>query len=100
MHLHLGNNPRTLYLITDEKDELLGRPRRALRFRLGQDRSQAIVALLPTREVDQSNLVKLTNRTVKGCLGLISVDNGVFQLRFLDDVSRLNQAVQTSSSLS
>ncbi|KAJ3575821.1 hypothetical protein NP233_g830 [Leucocoprinus birnbaumii] len=78
MHLYLGSNPRTLYLITDEKDELLGRPRRALRFRLGKDRSQAIVALLPTREVDHSNLVKLTNRTVKGCLGLINVENDIF----------------------
>ncbi|KXN89554.1 Inositol-1,4,5-trisphosphate 5-phosphatase 1 [Leucoagaricus sp. SymC.cos] len=78
MHLYLSNNPRTLYLITDEKDELLGRPRRALRFRIGRDRSQAVVALLPTREVDRNGLVKLTNRTVKGCLGLISVDNDIF----------------------
>jgi hypothetical protein len=80
MHLYLGNNPRTLHLITDEKDELMGRPRRALVFRLGQDRSQAVVEFLPTREVDRTSLVKLTNRAVKGCLGLISVENGLYLL--------------------
>lgn len=78
MHLYLGNNPRTLYLLTDERDEILGRPRRALVFRVGQGRSQVVVEYLPSREVNQTSLVKLTNRTVKGCLGLISVDNGPF----------------------
>lgn len=78
MHLYLESNPRTLYLITDEKDELLGRPRRALVFRAGQSRSQAVVEFLPAREVNRTRLVKLTSRMVKGCLGLISVDNGPF----------------------
>lgn len=78
MHLYLSTSPRTLYLITDEKGDLLGRPHRTLRFRVGQDRSQAIVAFLPTRKIDQSSLVKLTNRTIKGCLGLINVENGVY----------------------
>lgn len=78
MHLYLGNDPRTLYLITDEKDEILGRPRRALVFREGQGKSQVVVEFLPTREVNQNSLVKLTTRTVKGCLGLISIDNGLF----------------------
>jgi len=77
MQLYLGNNPRTLYLIIDEKDDLLGRPRRALRFRVGQDESQAIVVLLSTRKIDHSSLVKLSNRTIKGCLGLINVEDGV-----------------------
>ncbi|XP_006460370.1 hypothetical protein AGABI2DRAFT_150338 [Agaricus bisporus var. bisporus H97] len=78
MHLYLGNDPRTLYLITDEKDEILGRPRRALVFREGQGKSQVVVEFLPTREVNQNSLVKLTTRTVKGCLGLISIDNDIF----------------------
>ncbi|KAF5363510.1 hypothetical protein D9756_000348 [Leucocoprinus leucothites] len=78
MHLYLSSSPRTLYLITDEKDELLGRPHRALRFRAGREKSQAIVALLPTREVNLSSLIKLTNRTVKGCLGLINVEKEIF----------------------
>ncbi|KAF9452987.1 phosphatidylinositol phosphate phosphatase [Macrolepiota fuliginosa MF-IS2] len=55
-----------------------GRPRRVLVFRAGQSRSQAIVKFLPSKEVDRTGLVKLTNRTVKGCLGLISVDNDIF----------------------
>lgn len=76
MHLYLGNNPRTLYLITDEKDERLGRPRRALVFRVGQGRSQVAVEFLPTKEVDRTGLVALTSRAVKGCLGLASIDNG------------------------
>ncbi len=77
MHLLLGNNPRTLYLITDEKGERSGRPRRALVFRVGQGKSQVVVEFLPTQKVNRTGLVPLTSRAVKGCLGLISVDNGL-----------------------
>jgi hypothetical protein len=77
MHLYLGNNPRTLYLITDERDEIQGRPRRALVFRRGQGKSQVVAEFLRTKEVDQTSLVKLTSRVVKGCLGLISIDDGL-----------------------
>ncbi|KAF8646385.1 hypothetical protein AX16_007251 [Volvariella volvacea WC 439] len=79
MHLYLGNNPRSLYLVTSSHDERAGRPQRALAFRAGErSNHQAIVEFLPKREVNLSGLVKLTSRVVKGCLGLISVDGDIF----------------------
>ncbi|KAF9534756.1 inositol polyphosphate phosphatase [Crepidotus variabilis] len=78
MYLYLRSNPRALYLITSSQDERLGRPSRALVFREGDGPAKAIVEFLPKDQVDLKNLVKLNNRIVKGCLGLISVDNDTF----------------------
>lgn len=77
MHLYLGENPRTLYLATTQQDEKLGRPQRVLVFRVAPSNpSQAIVEFLQKDQVDLSSAVLLTNRTVKGCMGLISVGEG------------------------
>ncbi len=77
MHLFLGENPRALYLITGSQDEIQGRPSRALVFRAAEGKSsQAVVEFLPKSEVDVTNLVKLSNRIIKGCLGLISIAGG------------------------
>jgi len=78
MYLYLSNAPRTLYLITDTQDEKQGRPRRALVFRAAPGNSQAVVEFLRAEEVDMRDLVRLSNRIVKGCLGLINVDQGAF----------------------
>ncbi|PPQ77402.1 hypothetical protein CVT25_010984 [Psilocybe cyanescens] len=78
MYLYLGTNPRALYLVTSSHDERLGRPRRALVFRSGEGQSKAIVEFLHKDQVDIPNLVRLTARVVKGCLGLILVENDVF----------------------
>lgn len=77
MHLHLGHNPRTLFLLTDSHDQRLGRPNRALVFRTAEaNASQVVVEFRPSSEVNLNGTVKLTRRNVKGCLGLISVENG------------------------
>jgi hypothetical protein len=76
MYLYLGNNPRSLYLVTSSHDERLGRPKRALVFRLGEGQAKAIVEFLHHDQINTSDFVKLTSRVVKGCIGLISVDNG------------------------
>jgi hypothetical protein len=80
MHLYLGSNPRVLYLVTSSQDERLGRPRKALVFRAGEGNSQAVVEFLPKDEVNLASVVRLTSRVVKGCLGLISIDNGAWLL--------------------
>jgi synaptojanin len=78
MHLYLGENPRTLYLVTSSQDEQKGRPSRVLVFRAAEGKSsQAVVEFLPKHEIDLSNTVKLSNRIIKGCLGLISVAGGI-----------------------
>ena len=79
MRLYLGTSPRALYLVTSSQDERLGRPARALVFRAGPGdgkSDQAVVELMPKDQVDFSNVVRLTTRGVKGCLGLISIENG------------------------
>jgi hypothetical protein len=77
MHLYVGSNPRVLYLVTSSQDQRLGRPRRALVFRANpKNPLQAIVEFLPKDEVNLSNVIKLTNRFVKGCLGLIAIESG------------------------
>jgi synaptojanin len=76
MYLYLGNNPRVLYLITSSHDDRLGRPPRALVFRAGKANSQAVVEFLRKDEIDLANVVRLTSRVVKGCLGLISIEDG------------------------
>lgn len=78
MYLYLASNPRVLYLATSHHDEKLGRPDRVLVFRAGENPSQAVVEFLPASQVDLTSLVRLTNRVVKGCLGLISVENDIF----------------------
>lgn len=78
MHLYMGESPRALYLITSSQEENAGCPRRALVFRASvANPSQAIVEFLPKDEVEPSNLVRLTSRSVKGCLGLIFVGTGL-----------------------
>ena len=77
MHLYLGENPRTIYLVTSSREETDGRPRRALVFRAAQENTgQAIVEFLPKDQVNLANSVRLTSRVVKGCLGLINVMDG------------------------
>lgn len=77
MYLYLRNTPRTLYLATSSHEERLGRPRRALAFSAGEVPAQAVVKFLPQDEIDFHNLVKVTNRIVKGCLGIISLETGM-----------------------
>ncbi len=76
MHLHVANSPRALYLVTSSHDERQGRPRRVLVFRPGERHNQAVVEFLPKDEVDLNHTVRLTNKVIKGCLGLILIDNG------------------------
>ncbi|KIJ70155.1 hypothetical protein HYDPIDRAFT_35582 [Hydnomerulius pinastri MD-312] len=79
MHLYLGQNPRTLYLLTGHHEERQGRPHRALIFRAAEtNATQVVVEFLPGDDVNLSNAVRLTNRVVKGCLGLISIENDTF----------------------
>lgn len=76
MYLYLGNNPRVLYLVTSSHDSRLGRPQRALVFRAGEANSQAVVEFLRKDEIDLAKVIRLTSRVVKGCLGLISIEDG------------------------
>jgi synaptojanin len=80
MHLYLREEPRALLLVTTTDDERLGTPPRALIFRAteNQPSSQAVVEFLPKSEVDLNGVVRLTNRSVYGCLGIINVGNGEF----------------------
>lgn len=78
MYLYMSEVPRTLYLVTSSHDERQGRPSRALVFRAAEgNASQAIVEFLPRDEVDITNAVRLSSRVIKGCLGLISVAQGM-----------------------
>ena len=77
MHLYLGENPRTIYLVTTSQEETDGCPKRALVFRAAEENpDQAIVEFLPKDQVNLANSVRLTSRVVKGCLGLIHVADG------------------------
>ncbi|KAN0097411.1 SacI homology domain containing protein [Tylopilus felleus] len=79
MHLYLGHNPRALYLLTDSREQRLGIPHRALSFRAAEaNLSQVVVEFLPGDEVNLTGTARLTHRSVKGCLGLISVENDIF----------------------
>lgn len=79
MHLYLTETPRTLYLVTGSQDDKLGKPKRVLVFRAAENRpSQVVVEFLPRDEVNLTNAIKLTSRIVKGCLGLISVNDDIF----------------------
>jgi hypothetical protein len=78
MHLYLSHNPRTLYLVTGLHDERKGRPQRALVFRAAETNpAQVIVEFLPKDEVNLTGAVSLTTRVIKGCLGLISIEDGM-----------------------
>jgi synaptojanin len=81
MHLYLGEEPRTLYLVTGSHD--VGRPRRALVFRVAQGNQSVVVEFLPKDEVDLTRTVRLTTRIIKGCLGMISISNGAYHPRLL-----------------
>ena len=104
MYLYLGNNPRVLYLVTSSHDDRLGRPQRALVFRKGEANSQAVVEFLHKEEIDLANVVRLTSRVVKGCLGLISIEDGPSLLsslrlfRFLTPSSDIFLALVTSAT--
>jgi hypothetical protein len=79
MHLYLGHSPRTLYLLTGSREERQGRPHKALIFRAAEtNANQVVVEFLPGDEVNLSSAVRLTSRIVKGCLGLISIENGAY----------------------
>lgn len=88
MHLYLKSVPRALYLVTNSQDERSGRPSRALVFRAGDALPKAIVEFLAKDQIDMNTLVKLSSRNVTGCLGLISIENGMcnnstkFQMKF------------------
>ena len=82
MYLHLGHNPRILYLSTDSHEQRLGLPHRVLTFRAANaNANQVVVGFLPGDEVNLTGTVRLTHRAVKGCLGLISVENGASTYR-------------------
>ena len=79
MHLYLGHDPRTLCLLTESREERLGYPHRALIFRAAEaNASQVVVEFLPGDQVNLTGTIRLTHRPVKGCLGLISVENGTY----------------------
>ncbi|KAH8830391.1 SacI homology domain-containing protein [Flagelloscypha sp. PMI_526] len=79
MHLWFNTFPRALYLATSPQDEALGAPPRVLVFRTASHAPrQAIVEYLPKHQVNFQSLGKLSTRVIKGCLGLISVDNDIF----------------------
>ncbi|KAG6916702.1 hypothetical protein DXG01_005651 [Tephrocybe rancida] len=70
----LNNPPRQS---APARRQTRGRPSRTLVFRTGETASQAVVEFLPQNEIDLTNAVRLTNRVIKGCLGLISVENAL-----------------------
>ncbi|KAI0796871.1 DNase I-like protein [Abortiporus biennis] len=79
MHLYMTENPRTLYLVTSSQDLRQGRPPRVLVFRAAEGRpDQAVVEFLTKDQVNLTAAVKVTNRIIKGCLGLISVNGDMF----------------------
>ncbi|KAJ7228451.1 inositol polyphosphate phosphatase, partial [Mycena pura] len=68
MYLYLGTlpGPRVLYLVAT-------RHHRVLCFRQSETNpAQAVVEFLPQVQVNLTNVIRLTTRVVKGCLGLIS----------------------------
>ncbi|KAJ7490357.1 SacI homology domain-containing protein [Mycena galericulata] len=73
MYLYLASNPRrVLYLVSTEH-------RRVLAFRQSESNpAQAVVEFVPQTEVDLLNVIRLTTRVVKGCLGLISIEKDLF----------------------
>jgi hypothetical protein len=77
MHLLASDEPRTLYLVTTAQEERQGRPARVLVFRAAeQSEFQTVVEFRTKDAVDLSSAVRLTNRSVHGCLGLVSVGGG------------------------
>ena len=77
MHLYLQQSPRALYLVTSSGPHRRGR---VLVFRAAEGRSaQAVVEFLTKDQVNLAGAIKVTNRIIKGCLGLISVEGGKYQ---------------------
>lgn len=78
MHLYLKEEPRALILVTTPEDERQGSPARGLVFKPSDSKSssQVIAEFLPKSEIDLTAVVRLTNRSVHGCLGLLNVGNG------------------------
>ncbi|CAK5262838.1 unnamed protein product [Mycena citricolor] len=74
MHLYLAGppGPRVIYLISPER-------RRVLSFRQSESNpAQAVVEFVPQSQVNLNNAIRLTTRVIKGCLGLISLENDIF----------------------
>jgi hypothetical protein len=100
MHLYLGDNPRTLYLPTTHHDEKVGRPQRVLVFRVAPSNpAQAVVEFLHKDQVDLSSAVLLTNRVIKGCMGLINVGGGEPSAPTSDPVSADLYSMHMKTSL-
>lgn len=78
MHLYLKEEPRALILVTTPEDERLGSPPRGLVFKASDknNSAQVIVEFLPKAEIDLTAVVRLTNRSVHGCLGLLNIGSG------------------------
>lgn len=87
MHLYRATNPRRLYLVISSQEIQQGRPACVLVLRAGAQH-KVIVELLQKDQVDLTDVVRLTTRVVKGCLGLIAVENGtqsmIFALTYVD----------------
>lgn len=97
MQLYLAENPRTLYLLSGSRDESSGQPQRILVFRVAEgDPTQAVVEFLFKDQVDLSSAVLLTSRSVKGCLGLISIGGGMPSLVRLFAVTYLTLLLERS----
>lgn len=78
MQLYLSDSPRTLYLVSSLKNASPTQPQRVLVFRIAEnDPTQAVVEFLTKEQVDLSDAVLLTSRSVRGCLGLISISGGM-----------------------
>lgn len=99
MHLYLGDNPRTLYLATSQQDEKLGRPQRVLVFRIAPSNpSQAVVEFLRKDQVDLSSAILITNRVIRGCMGLINVSGGESGILISDPFSTDSHSVCMKTS--
>lgn len=78
MQLYLTEGPRTLYLVSSPRHASPGRPQRVLVFRAAEGNpTQAVVEFLTKDQVDLSTASLLTSRSVRGCLGLISIGGGM-----------------------
>lgn len=87
MFLYLRDDPRALVLVStsDEERLLPGSSAKGLLFKSTSDtgpkgsstrHSQVVVEFLSTDEIDLDNVVRLTNRPIHGCLGLLNVGAG------------------------
>jgi hypothetical protein len=79
MHLYLREDPRALILVALPNDERLGYSSRVLVFKPPETKTsgQAVVEFLHKNEIDLDDVVRLTNRSVHGCLGLLNIGSGM-----------------------